>query len=233
MSVRERCETVSSAVVGYEALRLSAKDAEVHHHRAKEMRELRESILADLARLDALRQKGVPLAPLPNTEKCIEWLEKCSSAFDAGDPKAGSAFGNAKRTIKTVAKDLRSVVESSVGAIVKALPAVDEAFLRQVETVPAFSRKVADIRRRRDELGKGVNPSSMSATELLRFLDERDSLSKLADELHPEDFPPEVLEFYRAARGRRGATIDKLTDGVKEWLAERGELDSIRIRVEG
>lgn len=233
MPVRDRCESIRSGVASYESLRLSAKDAEVLYHRAEELRTLREGVLADLARLDVLKQRGIPVGRLPDVQKCVEWLERCANAVSAGDAKAGSAFGNARRAMGKVAKDTRSAVESALSTLVQALPGVDEAFLKQVETVPSFAKKVADIRARRDELGRGADPSKMSADELLRFLEHRESLRVLASELAPKDFPREVLDFFRAARGRSGASLDQLTDTVREWLAERGQLESIRIRVEG
>jgi hypothetical protein len=71
----------------------------------------------------------------------------------------------------------------------------------------------------------------MTAPELEEFLDRRDALKQLADQLNPEEFPKEVLEFFKAAR-RGGAPLEKFTSSVQEWLSQQDLLTSVRIVIQ-
>jgi hypothetical protein len=70
----------------------------------------------------------------------------------------------------------------------------------------------------------------MSADALKEFLNRREALKKLADDLKPDEFPEDVLAFFRAGR-HGGAPLDKLTVPVKQWLADRDLLKNVRVIV--
>ncbi len=69
---------------------------------------------------------------------------------------------------------------------------------------------------------------SMTADNLEQFLESRNALRALADQLNPDEFPKEVLEFFKAER-QGGAPLDKFTSPVREWLAEKDQLKNVRV----
>ena len=86
------------------------------------------------------------------------------------------------------------------------------------------------IRQQRDALLNGNDPR-LSAEALEQFLDHREALRKLADDLTPDEFPNEVLEFFKAGRHGGGAPLEKLTPSVRQWLSDRDLLKYVRVRV--
>lgn len=140
------------------------------------------------------------------------------------------AFGKLKRALEKVRKDAVHAREKALEAMNRTLPNIEESYLRQVELVPGFKVRVERIRQKRDHLQQGTNPSAMTAAQLEHFLDQRDSLRQDAEELKPEEFPKEVLDFFSAAR-RGGIPLEKFTSTLQEWLSQRGQLKNVRVTI--
>jgi hypothetical protein len=54
-------------------------------------------------------------------------------------------------------------------------------------------------------------------------------LRELANSLLPDEFPKEVLEFYKQARRKEGAALDLLTPDVRAWLSARQLMQNVRL----
>ena len=127
-----------------------------------------------------------------------------------------------------MAKEVSTSKSKALELVNRDLPAIEESFLRQVEQIPGYVEQVANIRQRRDALLRNLDLQSMNAPSLAEFLDKRDQLRDLADQLKPDEFPKEVLEFFRATR-QGGAPLEKFTSAVREWLEQRGQLKNVRV----
>ncbi|HJQ12903.1 MAG TPA: hypothetical protein VJ840_17870 [Gemmatimonadaceae bacterium] len=138
-------------------------------------------------------------------------------------------MGKLKRSLGTVSNQLTSVVTKAVQDLKGGIPASDEIFLKQVELIPTYAAKVAQIRAERDEILNGNEPLS-SADALQHFLQHLGTLKAASDALDPNEFPEDVLTFFKGAR-RGGARLDDFTPPVREWLAEQNLLKHVRVTI--
>jgi hypothetical protein len=231
MTLLERCKQLRSQIEQRNALRKAHKDAEAFRERSGEIRVTRTDLAADLARLAVLRGKLVNVPKPPAASAAMAVLEECRTGLVTNPAETGKDFGRLKRAVDKVGKDVELVVDRALEGVKRDLPNIEESFLKQVELIPAYSHQVTRIRQERDGLLAGLDLRSRNAIELEAFLDKREALRSLADQLDPKEFPKEVLEFFKSARRSGGAPLEKLTDTVRSWLAERDQLKNIRIVV--
>lgn len=158
------------------------------------------------------------------------FYERPLKTLKSNPSELGKSYGPTKRSVDAFRKGAEAAVEKAIDAVNRDLPNIDEGFLKQVEMIPAYVKQVASIREQRDRLSKGIDIHRMAAPELEQFLDRRDSLRVLADQLLPAEFPKEVLEFFKAAR-HEGAPLEKFTKSVQEWLEKRNQLRNVRVVV--
>jgi hypothetical protein len=228
MTLLEHCRTVRFQIESRNALRVAHKEAEAFRNRAEELKQARDQIAAELERLIVLRDKGVAVVkpPIPSTAR--ENLSEFSNRLATDTPDTGKDFGRLKRAVDKVAKEVAAAKSKALESVSRDLPAIEESFLRQVEQIPGYVEQVANIRQRRDALLRNLDLQSMNAQSLADFLGKRDQLRDLADHLKPDEFPKEVLEFFRATR-QGGAPLEKFTSVVSEWLEQRGQLKNVRV----
>jgi len=229
MNLLARCNSIRAQIGKRNDLRRSHKDAEAFRERAGELRAGREAVSAALARVLILRSKGVPVSKLPSSATAKTVLAECRTKLSENPAESGRDYGRLKRSIDKLGKDLLGVAEKAIESVRRDLPSVEEAFLKQVEVIPGYTTQVASIREQRDALLNGNDPHT-SPEALEQFLDRREALRKLADDLKPDEFPSEVLEFFKAGR-HGGAPLEKLTATVRQWLADRDLLKSVRVIV--
>jgi len=230
MTLLERCKKLREKIETHDDLRRAHKEAEAFRDRANDVRALRETLASALGKIKVLRAKGAAIAKMPDAASAIASLEEYREKLSNGSSEGGKDFGRLKRSVDKVGKDVTAAVHKALDLVKRDLPTIEEAFLKQVELIPAYASQVGRIRQQRDCLLNGAEPSAMPADELGRFLDRRDELRKLADGLDPDEFPREVLDFFKSAR-HGGAPLEKLTDTVRKWLAERDQLKNIRLTI--
>src|SRR5262245_25310578 len=230
MALLDRCKALRQQIETHDDLRRAHKEAEAFRDRATTLEEIHQALAAAMGRIGVLRSKGIPSVRLPDPTGAVAALGEYKQAL-ADDTTDGSAFSRFRRSVEKVTREVGTAVEKVLDSLKRDLPSIEEAFLKQVELIPAYSAQVARIRRERDVLFAGIEPAGMSPEELATFLDRRDDLRKLADQLTPSEFPKEVLDFFRAARLQDGAPFEKLTETVRRWLQERDQLKNVRVRV--
>ncbi|HMI82568.1 MAG TPA: hypothetical protein VK550_00675 [Polyangiaceae bacterium] len=175
--------------------------------------------------------KGVTNTKMPDPTGALAALQEYQQTLADGSIESGKDYSRLKRSIDKVGKDVVAAVEKALESVQRDLPTIEEAFLKQVALIPAYASQVDRIRMQRDAILAGSEPGKMAPNELASFLDRRDELRKLADELNPKEFPKEVLDFFRAARQQGGAPFEKLTETVRAWLQERDQLKNVRVTV--
>jgi hypothetical protein len=228
MTLLDRCKTLRAEIVRRDALLREVKEAEKYNERTREIRELREALAHATRRITVLREHHIEVPRLRNAGAVLERLSGYLQRVTENASESGPDHGRTKRSLDAIRESLESAADAKLEAVIQDLPAIEETFLKQVEANPAYASKVVEIRAARDELRR-KSRKTMTADELDAFLKEREALRTLADNLKPEDFPKEVLEFFTAAR--HGARLEKLTEGVRRWLAERNQLNNIRLYV--
>ena len=230
MTLLDRCSDIRAQILKRNELRRAHKDAESFRERAAEVQIAREAVAAAVARVLVLRVKGVSVTKLPSAATAIAVLTECQSKLAENPGESGKDYGRLKKAVDKLGKDLLGVAERVIESVRRDLPTVEEAFLKQVEVIPGYAAQVASIRQQRDAILSGNDPTT-SAEALEQFLDRREALRRLADDLKPDEFPSEVLEFFKAGRQGGGAPLEKLTTNVREWLSDRDLLKHVRVQV--
>jgi hypothetical protein len=230
MTLPERCRNVRAQISDRNRLKAAHQEADAFRMQLNAINPARTEIAAELTKLLVFKKRAI-LAnkpPAPAVAQAI--LAECKQGLAASPNEIGKDFGKLKRALEKVRKDLVNARDKALEAISRTLPNIEESYLKQVEVIPGYQARVNRIRQERDRLHLGTTPSSMTAMQLEHFLDERDSLRQHAEELKPEEFPKEVLDFFSAAR-RGGIPIEKFTSSLKEWLSQRGQLKNVRVTI--
>jgi hypothetical protein len=230
MTLPERCRNVRAQIDERNKLRAAHQEANAFLVQVNELRPVRLEIAGELAKLVVFKKRALLVSKpaAPTTAEGI--LGECKKGLKNNPNEIGKDFGRLKRAMEKVRKDAVNAREKALEAVGRALPNIEESYLKQVEVVPGYQARVDRIRQERDRLQQGTNPGSMTVEQLEHFLDRRDSLRQHAEELKPEEFPKEVLEFFKAAR-RGGVPLEKFTSSLQEWLSERDQLKNVRITI--
>lgn len=231
MTLLEQSQALHARIENHEALRRAHKEAEGFRDRASVLEDAHRALSSAMGRVRVLRSKGLAIARMPDATAALVALQKYQQSVVDVSTESGQDYGRLKRSVDKVVKDVVTAVETALESVKRDLPTIEEAFLKQVALIPAYAEQVNRIRAERDAVLAGSEPAKMTPDELAAFLDRRDQLRKLADELNPEEFPKEVLEFFKAARQQGGAPFEKLTETVRTWLQERGQLGNVRVTV--
>jgi DNA repair exonuclease SbcCD ATPase subunit len=97
--------------------------------------------------------------------------------------------------------------------------------------IPAFKQTVQKVRVLTARIEQSRRSRPTSEEDFQNFDDLVKQVDAAWGELGSDEVPPNVEKFLRAAGGQEGATLDLLTDDVKEWLAAREINTSFRIRM--
>lgn len=229
MELLDRCRELRGQIGRREALLQEASRAEKFNVRAQQMRDAVQELQAVMMRLEVLHRHRVSLGSIRSPTAAVQRLRSYGEKLQQAPDDSGNDHGHVKRAFDAINKALAAAADDAINNVLAQLPAIDETFLRQVEGNPVYAKKVDEIRLARKQLL--VESKQLTADNLDAFLRRREELSRLADGLKPSEFPAEVLEFFKAAR--HGAPIEKFTDVVRQWLADRNQLTNIRIYLKG
>jgi hypothetical protein len=233
MTVLDRCQNLQTQIERRNTLRRAHKDAEVFRERASSLKDLRESLQTAIAKVQVLRTRELVVGKSLDSSVATALIQEHQRKLSESPMDTGKDYARLKKSIDKIHKELVETADKAIESVKRDLPAIEETFLKQVEVIPAYKDQIIRIRMQRDALLNGIDPHSMQADALAQFLDSRDALRKLADQLNPQEFPKDVLDFFRATRQPGGAPLGKLTDPVRQWLAERDQLKNVRLTILG
>jgi hypothetical protein len=230
MTLPERCRNVRAQIDERNKIRVAHQEADAFRVQLNDLRPVRLEIASELAKLMVFKKRAILVnkPPAPTTAQNI--LTECKTGLENNPNEIGRDFGLLKRSLNKVRNDVVKARDKALEAVSRALPNIEESYLKQVELIPTYKTRVEQIRLERDRLQQGTNPSSLTAQQLEHFLDSRDSLRQRAEALKPEEFPKEVLEFFSAAR-RGGIPLEKFSSSLEEWLSQRDQLKNVRVTI--
>jgi stalled ribosome alternative rescue factor ArfA len=228
MTILEVCDEVLVKVKELHSREEAHSDAKKYRTRKDELAPLSVSLTDDLARSRILRAKGVPIPKFKMPANVLTIAEEFLSTLE--DPELGqrNTYGRLRTGLERTSEALQGAIKDSVNKLESPLGAVEEPVLKQLETVPAFKHKIEMVRQKKGEYERAASQKFRTPPDLDAFLTKRSELLLLGDELKHEALPPEVQEFFRAVRSNQ-ASIDKLTETVRKWLAEHDQLRDLRI----
>ena len=230
MTVLNRCANIGLQIQQRNELRRAHREAEAFRKRTSELKAGREVVDDAIARVVVLRTKDVVVGKPPSPDAVMRVLAECQAKLAENPVESGRDCGRLKRSVDKFGKDLLGIAEKALKSVQQDLPTVEEVFLKQVEVIPGYANRVGRIRQQRDALRNGNDPR-LSTETLEQFLDHREALRRLADDLTPDEFPKEVLEFFKAGRHGGGAPLERLTPSVRQWLSDRDLLKYVRVQV--
>lgn len=230
MTLPERCRNVRSQIAERNKVRAAHQEADAFRVQVNDLHPMSVEIASELAKLTVFKKRSMLVIkpPAPTTAQNI--ISECKTRLENNPNEIGKNFGLLKRSLNKVRNDVVKARDKALEAVSRALPNIEESYLKQVEVIPAYKTRVEQIRVERDRLQQGTNPSAMTVQQLEHFLDSRNSLRQRAEALKPEEFPKEVLEFYSAAR-RGGIPLEKFSSSLKEWLSQRDQLKNVRVTI--
>lgn len=207
----------------------SHKDAEGIRARVHEFAELRSVLALRIEQRAILAQHSVVSDKVRDPDQLVETLEDSARQLSQNYDEASRQLRKLKRALGTASNHLTSVVTKALQDLKGGIPASDEVFLKQVELIPTYAAKIAQIRADRDAILSGNDPLS-SADALKHFLQHLGTLKAASDALDPKEFPKDVLKFFKAAR-HGGARLDDFTPTVRDWLAAQNLLKHVRVTI--
>ena len=228
MTIVETCAVVVAEIDHYKRRQQDYNDAEKFRKRKDELTPLRETLETDLQRLRLLKDKGIPSKPLKVPPSLVSAVEELSVNIENEETGRQNAYARAKASISKAAEVARNAVQATVTSIETPLGAVDEPFLKQLDSIPAMKQRVMEARAKKEEFQKASQRRLSTPEDLAMFLTKRAELLLIIDQLKNEELPEEVLEFFRAVRNSQ-AKLTHLTPVVRDWLDEHGQLQDVRI----
>lgn len=100
---------------------------------------------------------------------------------------------------------------------------VDSASLAVLGTIPQFKSTIKNIHELQQDIGRIHSTLPMKDTDIYQFDKKADELSQKWQMLDAEGIPESVVVFLRAVGSGGGASLDLLTDEVRNWLMERSK----------
>ena len=241
-TITERVKALNTQLRAYVEHADASQKAVKFTERIDELREPRERLVRALATVAFLETASAkltaaeiaPVQKLPSPKKALEALQAVSDKLNTAPLSLndGREFTTFRKRFEECTSAMEEAVRKAIGEIEQGSPTVDETFLKQVENVPSCVALVRNIRIKRDEF-KTVSLRDASASTFQVFLDRRVALRAAVDALAPDDFPPAVIEFFKATRRSAGAPLQLLTDDVRAWLMQRDLLKNVRVTIAG
>lgn len=235
-SVSERCTELQAKFTRLRQVQDNQEKARVLGVRRCELEE-RKVLLTRLAATAAVLLKHEQLAPkhLPRVDEARQSCAVVRQRLDT-DPETltmGRDYSTLLRRLDKVNHTLEHLVSAAWRELVKKHEGGDERFLAQVEQVPGQAKAVATIRLARAELASASARVPVSEEQYQHFLSCSRNLQLALGKLEPDDFPAEVLRFFKLAQSVGGAPLSLLTAEVRAWLERKGMLERLRIRFDG
>jgi len=190
--------------------------------RRDELTTLRDQVVAVTDSLAAIASRCEIEGKL-DPSKCIERVRRARESLKL-DPLSltkGRDFSLLTKAFEKFAEEGRdAALQTWEQYLPRARPTVDMNQVAQAETQEAFKSQASQLRfkaRYAEQIGKQPPPNADDLSALERTWEE---IRRMIAELPAVSNDPLVQEFLKAANSRTGATLDLLTEEVKQWLTQ-------------
>ncbi|GAB6179922.1 hypothetical protein JCM14036_12410 [Desulfotomaculum defluvii] len=112
----------------------------------------------------------------------------------------------------------------------KVVPITNQNLLDVLNMIPTFKGAVRDVQTLSREIGQYKNNPPKTQQDVDNFTQKVEKLKLIWGQLGSEDIPNEVLVFLQSAV-IQGASLDLLTDSVRNWLNKNGIQSFFRIKL--
>ena len=199
--------------------------------RREELVTLRDALLSVTDSLKAIAKRTSIEGKLDPT-KAIERVHKIREALKA-DPLSitkGRDFSNMKKAFEKFAKEGSAASEATWEVYLpRARPKPDSNQVAQAEQQNDFVTIATRLKARAKYADKIGDKPPANEEDLQEIEAAWDDIRRMISELPDVASDPTVQEFLKAANSQRGASIDLLTDEVRDWLHENNIAEKYRI----
>lgn len=213
----------------YAQFRKDLKLSEQLRSRADELKAAAESLEAPAQRValqrerEWIKQTKLPSAEIKKSQGLIETIR----ALLPSDP--GKIDPHVNRLVKVteaiVSKTDKLTADSWATVVKRRQPSVDEAELKRCEQ---FNSEVAKVDEIRKMTRVSIAAAPLSRDSLYEIEKRWDRLRELIGSLPKGSDNPDVNRFLDAVRNG-GASLEMLTDAVRQYLEETGKSQAFRI----
>lgn len=230
MIVKE-CKKLRAKLEEVAAAELRKNVVEQLDSRRADLLPLRENVISVANSLQALSRR-TELVGKPDSTKAIERVRKIrkSLMLDPLSVTKGRDFSNMKKAFENFVEHGFAAAEATWDVYMpKVRPAIDANQLAQAEQQKDFAAIATKLKMRAKRAEKiGKTPPS-NEDEFLEIENEWKDIRHMISGLPEVADDPNVQEFLKAANSQSGASIDLLTDEVREWLRENNVAENYRI----
>lgn len=229
--IAEECKKLRAQLGEVAQAEFREKVVDQLESRRVELLVLRDSVTSVTNALNALANR-TEIVDQPDSTKSIALIRKIRETL-RDDPlsmtKKQTLLGMT-RTLNSFAKKGSAAAEATWEQYMpKARPIVDTNQLAQAEDQEDFKTVALKLRNRAkyaEEIGKKPPANEEDFVEIESAWDD---IRGMISELPEIARDPKVQEFLKAANSQGGASIDLLTDEVREWLHENNIAEKYRI----
>jgi len=196
-------------------------------HRQVDLLELEEKVLAVTYALAAMATRTTIEGKLDST-KAHDRVQKIRETLQE-DPQRisqGANLTNMKKAFVKFSEEAGVVLEATWDQYKpRAKPTVDANQIAQAEQQEAFRSKVIQLRTRvkyADQISKKPPATEEAFVDLENVWEY---IRQTIAELPAVASDPKVQEFLKAANSKDGASLELLTDEVREWLEDNSVAD--------
>ena len=200
--------------------------------RRDDLVKLRDSVVAVGDSLKAMSSR-MALAGKLDPTKCLERVRKIREALKE-DPLSitkGRDFSNMQKAFEKFSTEGIASVETTWEQYLPLVrPTVDTNQLAQAEQQKSYETTALKLRRRAKHAGKISKKPPANEEEFSEIESAWDDIRQMMSELPDVADDPKVQDFLKAANSRDGASIELLTDEVREWLSDNNITDKYCVR---
>jgi hypothetical protein len=215
-------------------LQENAKHLEGFKTRQEQIEKAINTIYLLINLVKVFRQKGIANFDLTETvSKLLKFIQLAQTEFNKNPEwilDNNNFNGNyLQKSVDKLANQLQDQLKQTWQNYLKQkMPTTNPDLLNLLEKVASFKDTVTKIKRL-DQLIKEYD-YPQSKEEFNNIEQWINNLRESWENLNSDQVPDAVIRFLRAA-ANQGASLNLLTDEVKDWIIQHGLYDSIRIRL--
>lgn len=222
MTVIARCRELRAAIEAFGEARKAEAEAQALAQLSTSVATECDLLRDSVEKTRVLQEEGLPRPDPVNTQNLRKLFGEIRSSVTTTKKRPPQA-AQFLRALKKVAEDAKSGVKNRITLSLKETRNSDSTALRQYEQVAGFTEEAQLLRALLQTPLEHV--LSMPANELRNYLHR---YTAVRAKLPTEEWPAEVQTFLREAN-RGGAQLKLFTEGVREWLARKKLLESVRV----
>ena len=232
--ILDDCQQLNEKIKRFDEFQSRKSSAESLGTRRKELEEVRASLQQSLRTAKVLAgEELLDMKEVASSTKVLLSLDVVQRLFQE-DPlqiTKGKDYNVLLTQLASLCEEIYQECRRVWDDFIEdATPAVDSELLNARAEIPDFVSIVKQIRLLKEKLDTTAENVPSTAEVLSDYRETAQALREKLDEFYSGEYPPEVIDFLKAANTRRGAALSLLTPSVLKWLQENDKVDGFSVR---